>query len=315
MRRRYSIVDIRNHSRTIRGGVAIRRTFRGITMSRIITRAVLIVFVLAVSASTRAADPPPAEKRGTYTVKHGSAKELATVLTKHFKNAVEFLPGPEGSGNIVLFSAPPALYDEVVPLLEKLDRRPQKLSVVVLMGEFPIKKGEEPKELDEKEFSGLIGDVTTRLQAREKKGELTTLKRFELNGREDQLASLTQMEQKPYVTGSSTRATGITTSTIRYQNVGTNIRVTPRINDDKDIVLELNIEDARAHQPPGSPEIGKDDKGDPILATEVVNAKLEGKVSIRPGRAVLLNGVKTNSKSGTTQTFIIVGARVVDADK
>ncbi len=77
----------------------------------------------------------------------------------------------------------------------------------------------------------------------------------------------------------------------------------------------MNIDDARAHQPPGSPEIGKDEKGDPILATEFVNAKIEGKVSVRSGRAVLLQGVKTNSKSGQTQTFIIVGARVVDAEK
>ncbi len=188
-------------------------------MSRVISSALLIVLILAIGAPILAADPPQPEKRGTYTVKHLSSKELATALSKHFKETVQFVPGPEGSGNVLLFSAPPAVYDEVVPLLEKLDRRPQKLSVVVLVGEFPVKKGEEPKELDEKEFSGLIGDVTTRLQAREKKGELTTLKRFELNGREDQLASLTQSEQKPYVVGTSTRATGISTSSISYHRV------------------------------------------------------------------------------------------------
>jgi type II secretory pathway component GspD/PulD (secretin) len=281
-------------------------------MSRSITWTLLSLLVLGVSTETRAADPAPTEKRGTYTVKHGSAKELATVLTKHFKNTVEFLPGPEGSGNIVLFSAPPALYDEVVPLLEKLDRRPQKISVIVIVGEIPIKKGEEPKGLDEKEFSGLIGDITSRLQAREKKGELTTLKQFDLNGREGQLISLTQAENKPYVTGTMTRPTGTTSSTISYRSVGTTLRVTPHITDDKEIVLDLNIEDARGHQPAGSPEIGKDEKGDPLLATEFVNAKIEDKVSVRPGRAILLNGVKTNSKSGQTQTFIIVGARVID---
>jgi hypothetical protein len=94
--------------------------------------------------------------------------------------------------------------------------------------------------------------------------------------------------------------------------VGTTLRATPHITDDKEIVLDLNIEDARGHQPTGSPEIGKDDKGEPVLATEFVNAKVEGKVSVRPGRATLLQGVKTNSKSGQTQTFIIVGARVID---
>ncbi len=284
-------------------------------MSRWISCVLLTFLVVGISAPTRAADPAPPEKRGTFTVKHASTKELATVLTKHFKNAVEFVPGPEGAANILLFSAPPAMYDEVVALLEKLDRRPQKISIVVLVGDLPIKKGEEPKELEEKEFSGLIGDVTTRLQAREKKGDITTLKRFELNGREDQLASFMLGEQKPYVVGSTTRATGVATSTIAYRSVGTNIRVTPRINDDKDILLELNIDDASVHQPQGGPEVGKDDKGEPILATEFVTAKIEAKVSVRSGRAVLLQGVKTNSKSGLTQTFMIVGARLVDADK
>ncbi len=60
--------------------------------------------------------------------------------------------------------------------------------------------------------------------------------------------------------------------------------------------------------------MGKDDKGNPIPAAEILVTKLAAKVSVVSGKAALAKDVKVTSKEGQGETLIVVGARVVEPE-
>src|SRR5258708_28085622 len=113
-----------------------------------------LVFLLVLApfgANGQAAAPAPADpkepapksqpgkdddgaknKRLLYLVKHGMAKDLAAVLGEHFKGVAEFQALPESTSNALLISAAPAALDEVVKVLDQLDRQRQTVSIEIL---------------------------------------------------------------------------------------------------------------------------------------------------------------------------------------
>jgi type II secretory pathway component GspD/PulD (secretin) len=249
-------------------------------------------------------------KRIVYVVKRGDAKELANLLAKHFKGDAEIQVLPDSPSNCLLISAAPNVFEEVIKALERLDQPPRLIAVELLVAEVLPKKGEDGKpaarELDEKELTGSSQEVLKKLEALKKDGAIGTLKRIQLTTVENQPASAMIGETKPMMSGPNT---------IHYRNVGTNARVTAQVSGENTVQVELNVEDARLFVPPDGIELGKDEKGAPILATEVVLASLKTKVSVPSGQAVPAIGVKTTSKSGQTQTLVVVTARVLKEGK
>ena len=65
----------------------------------------LVLFVAAVGTgaqSSHGQDPPGSGgQRLTYSVKHGSARNLAPVLAKHFKGAAEIQAVPDSPDKVV----------------------------------------------------------------------------------------------------------------------------------------------------------------------------------------------------------------------
>lgn len=99
--------------------------------------AVAVAMFFSVAAC--AADPaaPTKDEAGAkqllYIVKHGTAKDLAAVLGAHFKGAAEFQALSDGSGNALVISAAPSALDEVVKVLDLLDRPPQSVAVEIFL--------------------------------------------------------------------------------------------------------------------------------------------------------------------------------------
>src|SRR5262245_8112380 len=122
----------------------------------------IFVLILAacgtISLSRAQAQQPesPKAKRIVYVVKYGEAKDLASVLTKHFKGDAEVQVLPESPSNCLLISAAPNVFDEVVKSLAQIDKRPNLVSIDILVLDFPAKKRDEgksppsEKELDAK---------------------------------------------------------------------------------------------------------------------------------------------------------------------
>lgn len=288
-------------------------------MSRRILGLTVGCLLLAFGVGVRGQDKDAAKnQRLVYVVKWGSAKELAAQLDKHFKGAAEVQALPDLNSNCLLINAPPAAFQEVVKLLEQIDRRPQVVAVEVLVIEAVPKKpdggqpGQGEKELDEKEFTGTMDEVAKRAQALQRRGQLGAVKRFQLTGVENQLALTDVGELVPMVTGVTRVAGGKVVRQHTFQRTGTALRVTPRVGPDRMILLDLSVSDSRLRVPEDGPELGKDDNGAPIRISEVVQAVVSSKLALPSGQTVLVKDVKTTSKSGQAQTLVIVGARVVD---
>jgi type II secretory pathway component GspD/PulD (secretin) len=274
-----------------------------------------LFLALAAVTTATAQDRPAAEpKRGTYVVKYASAQDIVPILAKHFKGAAEIQAGPGGTSNALLINAPPAVFDEAMKLLDQLDHRPQTVAVEVWLVELPAKKADE-KELDEKQLTGALEDMAGKLEALQKKGQAATVKRVQFSTLEGRAGSLMLGETKPYVTGATRTATGIVSKTITYRMVGTQVRVTPQVGADQTVTLDLQVEDNRMYQNEDAPAIGTDDNGAPILATEFSLTKLESKVSVASGKAVLAKDGKSAPKPGQGQLLLVVGARVVEPEK
>jgi type II secretory pathway component GspD/PulD (secretin) len=268
-------------------------------------------------------DPPKSDtapaknKRTFYVVKYGSAKDLAAVLAKHFKDDAEVQALPEPSSNCLLISANPAVFDEVVKILEQLDRRPQVLAVDLLIAEIPPKKDKDgkpiapDKEPDEGEFKGTMADVLTKLKDMRKDGQAGELTQFQVTTIENQEATLLVGAARPYVMGATRTATGITARNITYRDTGVQARVKARVAPDKTVTLDLRLEHSAARTPDDGVAVGNDENGKPIVVPEFVRSTFNDEVQMPAGQAVLLKGVKSISKSGQVRILVFAAARVV----
>jgi type II secretory pathway component GspD/PulD (secretin) len=279
-------------------------------------RTVGLLVLLSWAALASAADDKAAEKskRIAYVVKYGSAKDLAKVLGEHLKGAADVEALPESSSNVLLIRATPAVFPEVVKLLEVLDRRPRLVAVEVWVAE--VLPGDKKAEaLDTKALTGPAADVLAKVDALRNQGRVGDIKRLEVTTVENQSAHAHLGQTKPLVMGVTTTATGRTSRSIMYRNFGADIRVTPRVGPDKVVALELRVQDARPYVDLDAPVIGNDENKAPIRATETALATAEGKVSVPSGQAVVVQGVKTTGKGGQLQTLVIVTARVLDGSQ
>ena len=260
-------------------------------------RHLLACALLALAALAAAAQERPAaeQKRGTYVVKYAAAKNLAGILARHFKGAAEIQASPEGTSNCLLINAPPAVFDEVMKTLEQLDRRPQSVANEVFVIELPAKKADDKdRRPDEKDFSGTIDDVAEHLGTLMKIGQVAGYKRIQLSTLEGQPGSLNQSENKPYAMGP-----GHT----QYLNVGTLVKVTPRVTADGSVTLDLNVQDNRGRESTAVAGL-----------TEFIMTSLAGKISVAPGKAALAKDARVITKEGEGETHHVVGARVAESE-
>lgn len=278
-------------------------------LQHLLACALLALAVLPAAAQERPAVEP---KRGAYVVKYAAAQDLAGMLARQFKGAAEIQAGPEGTSNCLLINAPPAVFEEVMKILEQIDRRPHAVAVEVFIVELPTKKVDDKgMGPDEKDFSGPIDEVARRLDAMMQKGQVAGIRRMQLSTLEGQLGSLMLGENKPFVVGSTVTGTGIALKQINYQNLGTQVKVTPRVTADGSVTLDLKVEDSRTSDS-ATATVGTDEKGKPIPAAEFIQTSLDVKVSVASGKTVLARNARGTSGEGQGETLIVVGARVAE---
>jgi hypothetical protein len=261
-------------------------------LQRLLACALLALAGLPASAGER---PTVEPKRGAYVVKHAAAKTLAGILAKHFKGAAAIQTGPDGTSNCLLINAPPAVFDEVMKTLEKLDRRPQSVAVVVFVVELPATKADDTDNRPgEKDFSGTIDDVARRLGTMLKKRQVAGFKRIQLSTLEGQVGSLMLGESKPYAMGATTTI---------YRTVGTQVKVTPQVTADGSVMLDLNVQDSRGRE---STTVAG--------ATDFIQTSLAGKIRVAAGKAALAKDARVTSQEGKGETLIVVGARLPELE-
>ncbi|HVS37443.1 MAG TPA: secretin N-terminal domain-containing protein [Gemmataceae bacterium] len=283
-------------------------------------RAAGAVIVALGLAALAAADPPAsakddaANKRILYPVKHGSAKDLAAVLSEHFKGVAEVQASPDASGNYLLISAPAPAFDDVVKVLAQLDRPSQTVSLEIMIASAAARGDKPADDIDEKSLNGTTADVEAKLRDLQSKGVLSEVKRLQLTVVEGQPTKLMLGESKPYVTGMTVTATGLTSRRIQYRDVGTQINATVHVSPDKTAAVDLKLEDSRMVFPEDGVPIGKDENGKPVLAADFILTTVTSKLDVPLGQARAAEGVKTEARAAKPHMIVVVAARATDAD-
>jgi type II secretory pathway component GspD/PulD (secretin) len=284
-----------------------------------------LLLALAAGADTAPARPAPAatSQRFAYVVRHGGGKDLAEALGKHFKGQAEVLLLARPHGDWLLVRAAPAVLDEVLKLLDRLDRRPHLVSVEVVLAEIvPPREpeggkpaGPGPQALDARALAGPMDQVWGKVQALQKEGRLGRVRRLQLAALEGGQATALVGGSMPYTTGATRIPTGRTIRSIAYRAVGTMVQLTVRTAGPKDVVMDLDLDDAQGRSPESAPALTEGADGKAVRATEFITTKLRGRLRVPAGQAVLAEDVRTSSKSGRERTLIVVGARLLETQR
>jgi type II secretory pathway component GspD/PulD (secretin) len=269
---------------------------------------------------TAAAQGKPAlgvkNKRAVVPVRSGSAKELAAVLSRHFQGEAEIQAAPEPAKDSLLIAALPNVFDEVVATLAQLDHSPHKVTIDVLMVDVmsphdaAAGKASSDKELSERDFTGPIEQVTSRLEALGKEKRIADFKQLRVETLENRQGQTQAGEEKKLVNGFVIQGTaGVAVPTMTPRQIGAILQVTPRVIDGNKVLLELVFRNDRLGAPEDGIHLANGIDG-PIIASEVVTANVIATPVVPVGQAVVVSRVQVDGKAKRTQTWIIVAARI-----
>ncbi|TBT58745.1 type II secretion system protein GspD [Vibrio parahaemolyticus] len=209
--------------------------------------------------------------------------------------------------NSLLIKATPQEYFELKELITRLDKLPPQVALDVAIAEFDISdnftagisKFLFDSNLNEKEgsvvtiqptkgsisFSGVFDSMTIDMSLIEEKSKSRVLSRPYLVVQDGESASITAGKQVPVQTGSTTTDGGTTTTEIQYRSTGVTLNVTPTINADG--VVSLDIAQSVTGSEPGPAELN------PIIT----DRSLKTSVMVGDGQTAILGGLIQNNDS------------------
>ena len=186
---------------------------------------------------------------------------------------------PDAIGNMLLVSGPPKELEKVGELIAELDQPPVMVRIEVVIGE--------------------PGD----------KEEMTILARGELTTLGNQPARLQMGRREPRVSGRTVTAKG-TMNSVTFEDVGTQLKLTPRVGPDEVVTLEVDVEDSRLGPEEEGVVIATDSEGKTLRMAGTQTLTCETTLSIRSGQTVTLAGM---GRGGETEKkcVVLVTAEVV----
>ncbi len=219
---------------------------------------------------------------------------------------------PDADTNSVLIMTGSGNFERVKQLLSEMDRAVQQVLIKVLLAEVTHSDnkdlGAEFSSLNLKNSriftdfglgsvatGGLVAkvvqtDFSATVIALEKIGKLDVLSRPYILASDNQTASITVGQTVPFITNSRTTDTGQTVNTIQYQDIGIILNVTPHINPDGLVTLDV------------SPEISSIATDLTIPLSDTLNATVFNKraaqtrVAVADGQTIVIGGLMQDSK-------------------
>jgi len=143
-------------------------------------------------------------------------------------------------------------------------------------------------------------DVTAALRALATVGKLDVLSRPYILASDNQLASITVGEEVPFIRQSRTTETGQTINTIRYEDIGIILNVTPHINPEGLVIMDV------------SPEISTL-TGTTVPISETVSAPVfakrsaDSRVAIQDGQTIVIGGLMEDRKTENVKKVPLLG--------
>ena len=149
-------------------------------------------------------------------------------------------------------------------------------------------------------FKLVEDDVTVALRALQTVGKLDVLSRPYILASDNQPSNITVGQEVPFIQNTRTTETGQTINTIQYEDIGIILNVTPHINPDGVVIMDV------------APEISAL-TGDTVAISETVSAPVfakrsaTGRVAIRDGQTIVIGGLMEDKKTDNVRKVPLLG--------
>ncbi|HAM73690.1 MAG TPA: hypothetical protein DCM86_18810 [Verrucomicrobiales bacterium] len=218
---------------------------------------------------------------------------------------------PESTSNTLLISANPRYFDQVRQIIEELDRPQQQVLIQVLLAEVTLDslsdmgvewshkgtKGDVSYALGtdlnvKKDLASLGGystavsgsDFSFLLRALKDDGRLQVLSRPQIVTADNKPASISVGQRIPLITDSRVDPQNNTISSFRYEDVGINLSVTPKISPDGYVRMEIGTTNSALSSTPFA-------ISDKTTAPVINQRRANTSVSVQSGQTIVIGGL------------------------
>ena len=225
----------------------------------------------------------------------------------------------EDSNSVIIRTAPKN-FDRIRQLLEELDRPVPQVVIRVLIAEVThddsLDLGTEisalnlrssglgqsaatdlgiPATPDGLTLRVLEQDLTVTMNALREAGKLDVLSRPHILASDNQEATITVGQEVPFIRNSRVTDTGQTINTVEYEDIGIILRVTPHINPDGLVIMDINPEVSTLT---GITVPISDNVDAPVFAKRSAKSR----VAIRNGQTIVIGGLMEDRKIETIKS-------------
>ena len=226
--------------------------------------------------------------------------------------------------NTLLIWASPRYFEQIKTIVDELDQPPPQVLIQVLLAEvtlddttslgldWNLKSDFGNSTLNVGTNFGMVaptnalnvsvtgGDLTMFLRALQTQGRVEVLSRPQIMASDNQAAEVNVGKRVPFVQSTQLTSQGIPVNTVDYKDVGIILRVTPRINPDGFIRMQVN------------PEISSIDPSplqlsDNINAIVINNRSAQTTVTVQDGHTIVIGGLITTSNKLRESKVPILG--------
>jgi type II secretion system protein D len=233
----------------------------------------------------------------------------------------------ESTSGSLLLSASPRYFETLMKMVAELDKAPPQVLIQVLLaevslddttdlgmdwmfrdryGKTEVKGGTDfGVEGSINTFGGLNlaisgSDLSFYLRALQNEGRLEILSRPQILAADNQEANINVGQRVPLITASRVNEDGVITNTIQYEQLGITLTVTPRINPDGFIRLDVNP--VISSLSTSSVEIT-----DGVQAQIINNRSAETTVTVHDGHTIAIGGLITTRDDSRERRVPILG--------
>ena len=220
--------------------------------------------------------------------------------------------------NAIIVKTTPAKYQEMLSLFSQLDKLPGQVSLQVVIAEVElsdnVKTGidwfyDSTKNYEASgsgslsssggllSFTGFKGDWQMALSVMAKKTDMRVLSQPYLVVRDGESSSINSGKQVPIITQTSTNTdSDNVTNQVQYRSTGVSLTVTPTINADGIISLEISQETSKSEPT----------EGFEVATPTIISQTLATKVLAGDGRTVILGGlIKDDISNGSNKVPLL----------
>jgi general secretion pathway protein D len=143
-------------------------------------------------------------------------------------------------------------------------------------------------------------DINVTLHALASAGKLDVLSRPYILASDNQLASITVGQEVPFITDTRIETLGGQINTIQYQDVGIILQVTPHINPDGLVILDVTPEISQLTTSTVPISAG-------VSAPIISKRSADSRVGIRDGQTIVIGGLMEDKKISTVTKIPLLG--------